>query len=196
MVVRNGHRSVEASEIATESHGVARDWGGCQVREWVQDWIKHHKLPESNLGCYVKVFTPLSDLVVCVELQSYVWSNKWAIDPAKLAAFMRMSWYLWKPKSMHAKLLTRRCQQNWKNMWRLSCFHAFTSRLGRGFVSAQLANGCIEKDSGIWNTARGYIMMVTTNPMFWITTRSIFCQQCSNTGHEWLNIKLKRLRLS
>ena len=28
MVVRNGRRSVEASEIAAESHGFARDWGG------------------------------------------------------------------------------------------------------------------------------------------------------------------------
>ena len=89
MVVKNGRRSVEASEIAAESHGFARDWGGRQVREWVQDWIKHRELPESNRGRHVKVFTLLSDPAVCAELRSYVRLNKWALNLAKLAAFTR-----------------------------------------------------------------------------------------------------------
>ena len=87
MVVKNGHRIVESSEIATESHRFARDWGGHQVREWVRDWIKHHELPKSNQGRHVKVFTLLSDPAVCAELQSYVQSNKWALNLVKLAAF-------------------------------------------------------------------------------------------------------------
>ena len=68
MVVINGRGSVEASQIAAESHGFARDWGGRQVREWARDWIKHRELPESNRGRHVKVFTLLSDPVVCAEL--------------------------------------------------------------------------------------------------------------------------------
>ena len=68
MVVKNGHGSVEASKIATESHGFARDWGGHQVQEWAQDWIRHCELPESNRGCHVKVFTLVSDSAVCAEL--------------------------------------------------------------------------------------------------------------------------------
>ena len=87
MVVINGRGGVEASQIAAESHGFARDWGGRQVREWVRDWIKHRELPESNRGRHVKVFTLLSDPAVCAELRSYVRSNKWAMNPAKLAAF-------------------------------------------------------------------------------------------------------------
>ena len=89
MVVTNGRGSVEASQIAAESHGFARDWGGRQVREWVRDWIKHRELPESNRGRHVKVFTLLSDPAVCAELRSYVRSNKWAMNLAKLAAFTR-----------------------------------------------------------------------------------------------------------
>jgi hypothetical protein len=87
MVVINGRGSVEASQIAAECHRFVRDWGGRQVREWVRDWIKHCELPESNQGHHVKVFTLLSDPAVCVELRSHVWSNKWAMNPAKLAAF-------------------------------------------------------------------------------------------------------------
>ena len=68
MVVINGRGTVEASQIAAESHGFARDWGGRQVREWVRDWIKHRELPESNRGRHVKVFTLLSDPAVCAEL--------------------------------------------------------------------------------------------------------------------------------
>lgn len=89
MVVKNGRGGVEASEIAAESHGFAKDWGGRQVREWVRDWIKHRELPESNRGHHVKVFTLLSDPAVCTELRSYVRSNKWVMNPAKLAAFTR-----------------------------------------------------------------------------------------------------------
>lgn len=88
-MVKNGRGIVEASEIAAESHGFARDWGGRQVREWVRDWIKHCELPESNRGRHIKVFTLLSDPAVCAELQSYVRLNKWAMNPAKLAAFTR-----------------------------------------------------------------------------------------------------------
>ena len=42
---------------------------------------------------------------------------------------------------MHTKLSIRRHQQDRKNIWRLSYFHAFTSRLERESVSAQLDGG-------------------------------------------------------
>ena len=38
-------------------------------------------------GCHVKVFTLLSDPVICAELRSYVRSNKWSMNPEKLAEF-------------------------------------------------------------------------------------------------------------
>ena len=51
--------------------------------------IRYHELPESNQGHHEKVFTLLSDPAVCVELKSYIWSNKWAINLAKLAVFIQ-----------------------------------------------------------------------------------------------------------
>ena len=48
MVVQNGRGAVDASEIAAESHGFAKVWGGRLVRQWVRDWIEHHELPTSQ----------------------------------------------------------------------------------------------------------------------------------------------------
>ncbi|KAJ7695321.1 hypothetical protein B0H14DRAFT_3530210 [Mycena olivaceomarginata] len=64
MVVRNKRKAIEASEIAAESQGFAPKWGGRMVRTWVGYWLKN-------------------------QLRSYVRSNKWAMDPAKLAEFSK-----------------------------------------------------------------------------------------------------------
>ena len=37
----------------------------------------------------MKVFTLLSDPEVCAELRAYVCSNKWSMNPQKLAAFTK-----------------------------------------------------------------------------------------------------------
>jgi hypothetical protein len=89
MVVNNGCKGINASEISAESHGFARKWGGRLVRWWVRDWIKHRKLPASARGCHVKVYTLLSDPVICAELRVYVRSNKWSMNPKKLAEFTK-----------------------------------------------------------------------------------------------------------
>ena len=89
MVVNNGHNGIEASEIAAESHGFAKNWGGLLVRQWVHDWIKHHELPISLRGCHIKVYTLLSDPAICAELQTYMRSNKWSMNPQKLVEFTK-----------------------------------------------------------------------------------------------------------
>jgi len=89
MVVNNGRNGIEASEIAAESHGFAKKWGGRLVRRWVRDWIKHRELPVSSSGRHVKVYTLLSDPAICAELRTYVRSNKWSMNPQKLAEFTK-----------------------------------------------------------------------------------------------------------
>lgn len=89
MVVNNGRKGIDASEISAESHGFARKWGGRLVRRWVQDWIKHRELPASARGCHIKVYTLLSDPAIYVELRVYVRSNKWSMNPKKLTEFTK-----------------------------------------------------------------------------------------------------------
>lgn len=59
------------------------------MRIWVQDWIEHCELPASLRGCHIKVYSLLEDPNVKAELQSYVRSNKWAMNPQKLTAFTK-----------------------------------------------------------------------------------------------------------
>ena len=69
MVVNNGHKSIEASEIAAESQGFVKKWGGRLVRSWVCDWLKHRELPSSSRGRHVKVYSLLEDPIICTELR-------------------------------------------------------------------------------------------------------------------------------
>jgi hypothetical protein len=87
MVVRNKRNLIVASQQAAESQNFAETWGGQQVRSWVRAWITSRSLPISQRGHHVKTHTLLSDPTICAELRSYVRSNKWSMDPAKLAEF-------------------------------------------------------------------------------------------------------------
>ena len=87
MMLNSKQGLVDSSKKAAESQEFAQNWGGRLVRSWVHMWIKERKLSVSLRGKCVKVFTLLSDPVICTELQAYVRSNKWAIDPEKLAEF-------------------------------------------------------------------------------------------------------------
>ncbi|KII87813.1 hypothetical protein PLICRDRAFT_176579 [Plicaturopsis crispa FD-325 SS-3] len=89
MVVKNKRKLIDASERAAESQGFAQKWGGRLVRKWVRKWLSDRVLPESRMGSHAKAFTLLNDPAVCAELRSYVRSNKWAMDPAKLSDFSK-----------------------------------------------------------------------------------------------------------
>ena len=87
IVVRNGHKHVEASQIAAESQQFAKIWGGKLVRRWVKVWVDKRELPTPSQGTHVKVFTLLDDPTIAAELVSYLRSNTWSVDPAKIAKF-------------------------------------------------------------------------------------------------------------
>ena len=89
MVVRNGRKAIEASEIAAEAQGFSQKWGGRLVRKWVCKWVSSRELPESITGNHVKSYTLLDDPEICVELRTYVRSNKWSMDPVKLAQYSK-----------------------------------------------------------------------------------------------------------
>ncbi|KDQ25265.1 hypothetical protein PLEOSDRAFT_1077894 [Pleurotus ostreatus PC15] len=76
MVINAGCGKMEAGARAAESHGFAAKYGG-RMRE----------VPTSDRGCHKKSFSLLSDPAICAELRSYVRSEKWAINPSKLAEF-------------------------------------------------------------------------------------------------------------
>jgi len=87
LVIENGRSLIDASEHAAESRGFAAKWGGRQVRKWTRDYLRTGELPKSHIGHHAKVFSLLSDPAIAAELRAYVCSNKWAMDPEKLAKF-------------------------------------------------------------------------------------------------------------
>ncbi|KIL57051.1 hypothetical protein M378DRAFT_33779, partial [Amanita muscaria Koide BX008] len=89
MVVHNGRKAFDASECAAESQGFAAKWGGRMVRSWVQRWLKDRELPMSLKGNHAKTFSLLDDPAIRAELRSYVRSNKWCMDPKRLAEFSK-----------------------------------------------------------------------------------------------------------
>jgi hypothetical protein len=59
------------------------------VQSWVRDWLEHHELLKSKQGWHVKVASLLEDPDICAELRSYLRTNKWAMNPQKLAEFTK-----------------------------------------------------------------------------------------------------------
>jgi len=87
MVVNNQRGLIDASQRAAESQGFAENWGGQLVCCWVRSWVRDQELPISSIGRHRKVFSLLNDPAIRAELCSYIHSNKWAMDPEKLAEY-------------------------------------------------------------------------------------------------------------
>ncbi|KAJ7186678.1 hypothetical protein C8R46DRAFT_880233, partial [Mycena filopes] len=87
MVVKNKKGWTPASETAAEAQGFATKWGGRMVRKWTRYWISDRVIPESKIGKHGKSFSLYDDPIIRAELRSYVRSEKWAMNPAKLAEF-------------------------------------------------------------------------------------------------------------
>lgn len=87
LVTKNDRTFTVAADIAAESHGFARKWGGRQLRGWTRQWISDRELPKSIRGSHTKVRSLLDDPVIAAELRAYLRSNKWAMNPEKLTQF-------------------------------------------------------------------------------------------------------------
>ncbi|KAJ7123914.1 hypothetical protein C8R46DRAFT_928093 [Mycena filopes] len=84
MVVKNKKGWTPASVTAAEAQGFATKWGGRMVRKWTRHRISDRVIPESKIG---KLYSLYDNPIIRAELRSYVCSEKWAMNPAKLAEF-------------------------------------------------------------------------------------------------------------
>ncbi|KAI0790095.1 hypothetical protein C8Q75DRAFT_707205, partial [Abortiporus biennis] len=85
MVLEHNRGLVEASLRAAECHGFSPKWGSRQVHQWVNIWVGHRELPASKRGHHIKTWTLLNEPLVVQELASFMRSEKWCMDPKKLA---------------------------------------------------------------------------------------------------------------
>ncbi|KZT03874.1 uncharacterized protein LAESUDRAFT_738041 [Laetiporus sulphureus 93-53] len=89
MIIHNKCSGTEASKLAAESHGFAANWGGRLVHVWVRKWLESRELLESMKGRHVKYYTLLDDPNICMQLHSFMRSNKWSMNSKKLAKFSK-----------------------------------------------------------------------------------------------------------
>jgi len=132
MVVNNGRKSIDASEIAAESQGFSKKWGGRLVRSWVRDWIKHRELPSSSRGCHVKVYSLLEDPEICTELRSYLRSNKWSMNPQKLAKFSKNQLIPGEAEKYLRRIVEKEMPRGLKQYMEVELFPRIHLKVGKG----------------------------------------------------------------
>ncbi|KAH8825538.1 hypothetical protein DL96DRAFT_1734433 [Flagelloscypha sp. PMI_526] len=89
MMVKGGRAAIESSQRSAEVHGFRPAWGGRQIRRWTSAWVNERKLPKSMQGRHVKSWSLLDDPAISEELKSFVRTNKWAMNPAKLMEYTK-----------------------------------------------------------------------------------------------------------
>lgn len=87
--LKNQRPFTAASRISAEAHRFSDKHGSRQLRAWTRTWIAKRELPKSKQGMHAKVYSLFNDPVIAAELRAFLRSNKWAMDPEKLALFTK-----------------------------------------------------------------------------------------------------------
>jgi hypothetical protein len=102
------------------------------VRSWAKQWKQDRQLPVSQKGCHVKAYTLLSDPAVCAELRSYVHSNKWVMNPSKLAEFSQNNLVSTAAKEYLQHVVDKEIPQGLKKYMEVELFLRIHLKPGRG----------------------------------------------------------------
>jgi transposase len=145
MVVKNGQGLIEASECAAKSQGFAPSWSGRTVRQWVARWLKSCELPTSQRGRHQKVFSLLDDPNVCTELHSYLWTNKWSMNPQKLADFTKNKLLPDESKKYLRHVVSKEMPAGLKKYMELELFPHIQLKVARG-ISLRMVRRWLHKE--------------------------------------------------
>ena len=145
MLTRNDCKRTDASERAAEAQGFAAKWGGRQVRAWTESWIYRGELLVSRRGNHVKTFTFLEEPGIRAELQLFVHSNKWAIDPAKLADFTAQKMVPMVAKAYGTHLMKDKIPRGLKRYLELELFPRVHMKATRG-ISTRTAQRWLHRE--------------------------------------------------
>jgi hypothetical protein len=145
MVVENKRHAIEASERAAESQGFAAKWGGRLVRRWAQEWLQNRTLPSSRKGRHKKGFSLLDDANICAELRSYLRSNKWSMDPEKLAAFSQNTMVPAVADKYLRNIITSEMPRGLKKYMDVELFPRIHLKVGRG-ISLRTARRWLHRE--------------------------------------------------
>ena len=125
MLAWNDCQLIDASERTAEAQGFAARWGGRQVCAWAESWINRGKLLVSRRGGHIKIFTLLDDPDIHTELQSYIRSNKWAINPATLVNFTAQNMVPAVARAYGTNLMKDKTPKDSNNTWNSNFFPGY-----------------------------------------------------------------------
>ena len=137
--MHNKCNGMSASKITAESQGFAANWGSQTVWKWVRHWVNDRALLISARGCHTKSFSLISDPAIHAELRSFVHSNKWAMDPAKLVEFSQQKMVPSAAKKYLEKIVTNEMPTGLKWYMEVELFPRIQLKVGKG-VSLQTAH--------------------------------------------------------
>ncbi|KAG2074026.1 hypothetical protein BDR04DRAFT_1126946 [Suillus decipiens] len=141
LVVKNKHGFKVALEMAAEMNGFAAKWGGCQVRGWTHEWMRMRMLPVSQWRWHAKILSLLDDPAITSELRTFMHSNKWSMDPQKLAKFMNNELLHTEATKYLEGLVQTEMPQGLKRYIELELFPHIHMRLGMGAMTTQANDG-------------------------------------------------------
>ncbi|EIW82983.1 hypothetical protein CONPUDRAFT_53085 [Coniophora puteana RWD-64-598 SS2] len=132
MVLKNGRSFTDASKRVAEGNGFAPRWGGQQLRSWTRQWIKSRLLPTSLIGKHAKTDSLLDDPGIAAALRTYLRSNKWAVNPEKLAKFSKNELIPAEAEAYLHQLVNEEMPRGLKRCMELELFPRIHLRVGHG----------------------------------------------------------------
>ncbi|KAG2031714.1 hypothetical protein BDR03DRAFT_994603 [Suillus americanus] len=141
LVVKNKH--------SFKTNGFAAKWGGRQVRGWTREWMRTRMLPVSQWGRHAKISSLLDDPAITSELHTFMRSNKWSMDPQKLAKFTNNELLHTEATKYLEGLVQTEMPQGLKRYIELELFPRIHMKVGRG-VSLSTARRWLRLEGFRW----------------------------------------------
>jgi hypothetical protein len=146
LIVCNGRKFVGASHIAAEANGFSPNWGACQLRSWTRKWEQKQDLLKSKVGQHMKSYSLLEDPAIVAKLCSYVCSNKWAVNPEKLAEFAQDKLIPEVAEKYLQEIVNEEMPRGLKRYMELELFPRIHLKVGRG-ISLRTAHRWLQRES-------------------------------------------------
>ena len=145
LVVRNGRKGEDAAERAAEAQRFSGKWGSRLVKTWVAEWLASRTMPHSEWGRHVKSYSLLEDPAIRAELRSYLRSNKWSMNPAKLVEFSKKKMIPDAANKYLRKIVDEEMPHGLKRYMELKLFPRVQQKVSKG-VSLETARQFLHKE--------------------------------------------------
>lgn len=161
----------------------------------MKKWVTARELPKSSRGSHVKVYSLLEDPTICAELRSYLRTNKWSMDPAKLLEYVKTTSIPAAVEKYVRNLVDEEMPRDSRSIssWSFS-LASNIALLGRVLHLRQLVNFCTRKVSVLQSTRNPCIMMDTSDQMLLNTDKMCSFQPWRSIENDWWNTRLGTLK--